>query len=112
MFGGKELEELHVQKQALLLQSNLNRAALQAEMRHLRAATTWMRQAARISRELTPWLALLASVAGFFAARGTRRSPSWFSRIMTAFKWLGPLYGLWKRSAAGRGEADADDPAV
>ena len=112
MLGRKELDKLNLQKQALLLESSLNRAALQAEMRSLRSATTWVREATSVSHELAPLLALLAPVAGFFVARGARRSASWFNRIVTALKWIGPLYGLWKRFAPERNEAEAGDPAV
>jgi hypothetical protein len=112
VLGGKELKVLNLQKQALLLQSSLSRAALQAEIRSLRSATTWVKEAATVSRELSPLLTLLAPVAGFFIARGARRSASWFGRILTVVKWIGPLYGLWKRFAPGRDAAEAGDPAV
>lgn len=112
MLGRKELDQLSLQKQALLLESSLNRAALQAEIRGLHSATTWVREAASVSRELSPLLALLAPVAGFLVARGARRSASWFSRIVTAVKWIGPLYGLWKRFAPGRNEVEAGDHVV
>ena len=112
MLGRKELEKLNLQKQALLLESSLNRAALQAEIRSLRSATAWVREATSLSRELTPWLTLLAPVAGFLVARGTRRSGSWLSRILTAAKWIGPLYGLWRRFAPAGNDSQAGDPAV
>ena len=112
MLGRKELDKLNLQKQALLLESSLNRAAFQAEIQRLRNATTWMRGASNISRELTPILALLAPVAGFLVARRVRRSASWFGRIVTAAKMAAPIYGLWRRFApAGRG-AEPHEPAV
>jgi hypothetical protein len=112
VLGRKELDELRVQKQALVLESSLNRAVLQAEIRSLRSATTWLREASSFSRELSPLLTLLAPLAGFLVARGARRWGSWFNRIVTAVKWIGPLYGLWKRYAPGRNEAEAGKPAV
>ena len=112
MLGREELDKLNLRKQALLLESSLNRAALQAEMRSLRSATTWVREASSVSREFAPLLALLAPVAGFLVARGARRSASWFNRMMTAVKWIGPLYGLWKSYFAGRKESEAGKPAA
>ena len=112
MLGRKELDKLNLQKQALLLESSLNRAALQADIRRLRSATTWVREVTSVSREFTPWLTLLAPVAGFLVARRARRSASWFGRVVTAAKWIGPLYGLWKRFASQRNEAAAVKPAA
>jgi hypothetical protein len=112
VLGREELDKLNLQKQALLLESSLNRAALQAELRSLRSARTWVTEAGRLSRELKPLLVLLAPLAGFFVARGVRRSGSWLSRVVTAVKWMGPLYGLWKRFAPGQREAEADTPVV
>jgi hypothetical protein len=94
-----------------MLESSLNRAALQADIRRLRSATTWVREATSVSREFAPWLTLLAPVAGFLVARRARRSRSWFGRIVTAVKWVGPLYGMWKRFCRGRQEADLGKPA-
>ena len=112
MFGRRELDKLSLQKQALLLESGLNRVALQAEIRSLRSAATWVREATSVSRELTPLLALLAPLAGFLVARSARRSDSWLSRIVTMVKWIAPLYGLWRRFAPGRKEAEAGKPAA
>jgi hypothetical protein len=111
VFGREELDKLSLRKEALLLESSLNRAALQAEIRSLRAATSWARQVTHVSQELSPFLVLLAPLAGFAVARGVRRSGSWLNRIVTAVKWMGPLYGLWKRWAPGRNEPGAGNPA-
>ena len=112
MLGREELEKLNLQKQALLLESSLNRATLQAEIRRLRSATTWVREATSVSREFAPLLALLAPVAGFLVARGARRSAPWFRRIVTAVKWVGPLYSLWRRFVPGRNETETGDPTA
>ena len=111
MLGRKELDKLNLQKQALLLESSLHRAALQADIRSLRSATTWVREATSVSREFAPWLTLLAPVAGFLLARRARRSASWFGRVVTAVKWIGPLYGMWKRFSPGRQEVEPGKPA-
>jgi hypothetical protein len=112
VFGRKELDKLNLRKQALLAESSLNRAALQAEIRSLRAATSWVREATSVSRELSPLLVLLAPVVGFLVARRARRVASWLGRVVTAVKWIGPLYGLWRRFSSGRNEAEAGKPAA
>jgi hypothetical protein len=112
MLGRQELDKLSLQKQALLLQSSLNRVALQEELRSLRSATTWVRGAGSLSREFAPLLVFLAPLAGFLLARGASRRDSWFGRIVTVVKWIGPLYGLWKRYLAGRQEPEAGEPAA
>ena len=112
MLGRKELDRLSAQKQALLLESGLNRVAMQAELQSLRSATTWVREAASASRRFTPLLVLLAPVAGFLAARGARRVSSWFSRVVTVIKWVGPLYGLWKQFAPRRKRPEVPKPAA
>lgn len=112
MFGREELDKLNLQKRALLVESELNRVALQAEIRSLRSATSWVRDATSFSQELSPLLVLLAPLAGFLVARGARRPNSWLSRIVTAVKWIGPLYGLWKRFSPGRKEPEAGKPAA
>lgn len=112
MLGRKELDKLNLQKQALLLESGLNRVALQAEIHSLRSATAWVREATSASRELTPLLLLLAPLGGFLLARGSRRASSWISRVLAPVRWVGPLYGLWKSFSPGRKEAEAGKPAA
>ncbi len=103
MLGRAELEKLQVQKQALVLESSLNRLALQAEFEHLRSATTWMRTATSSAGKVTPLLLLLAPLAGFLLARGASRpSGSWLSRAVSALRWVASLYGLWQQFSPGR----------
>ena len=102
MFGRKELEQFRLQKQALVLESSLNRHALQAEFQNLRSATAWMSSATRAPRQVAPLLVVLAPVAGFLLVRSFRRPESLFNRLVTAAKWIGPLYTLWQSFSAGR----------
>jgi hypothetical protein len=112
VLGREELDRLKLQKQALLLESDLNRATLQAEARSLQSATAWVSEATSVSRQLAPLLLVLAPLAGFLFARGTHRSGSWFARAAGAVKWIIPLYRLWKSFVAGRKETEeAQAPA-
>ena len=109
MLGRKELANLDLQKQALLLESGLNRVTLQAEFQSLRSVSAWVTGA---SRELAPLLAVLALLAGFLLARGSRRSDSRLSRLMALAKWVVPLYRLWKSVSPRWSEPEAGKPAA
>jgi len=112
VFGRKDLEKLRLQKQALVLESTLNRYALQAELQDLRSAAAWMRHAARAPRQLAPLLVILAPLAGFFLVRTVRRPESSFTRVASVAKMIGPLYGLWRTLSAARSKsAEAAPPA-
>jgi len=63
MLGRKELANLDLQKQALLLESGLNRVALQAEVQSLRSSTAWVSNVTSASRRLAPLLVVLAPLA-------------------------------------------------
>ena len=112
MLGREELDKLAAQKQALLVESSLSRLTLQAELQNLRSATAWMREAAGGSRELRPLLLILAPLAGFLLAKVSRRPDSWLSRTLAAAKWVGPLYGVWKRLSAARRQREAGQPGA
>jgi hypothetical protein len=112
MLGRKELAILDQQKQALLLESGLNRAALQTEVQSLRSATAWVSKVTSASRGMAPLLVVLAPLAGFLLARGSRRSHSWLSRMMALAKWGVPVYRLWKRFSGRQSEPEARTPAA
>ncbi len=111
MFGQEELDRLAQRKQVLLLEGELNRLALQADLNVLRTTAAWVNKATEVPRKLGPLL-LLAPLAGFLLARGSRTSESWFGRAVAAARWVGPLYTLWKRFAAARREAEPAGPAA
>jgi hypothetical protein len=102
VFGRKEVEDFRLQKQALLLQSGVNRLQLQLELQELRSSAAWLTGAARPPRHLTPLLVVLASLAGCFLIRSFRRPDSLFNRAAAVAKWIGPLYALWRRFSADR----------
>jgi hypothetical protein len=94
VFGGKELDELRQRKQALVLESAVNRLAFVAEWQHLRAVGRRASDAVRARRQFALPIAALAAVAGFFVAR--RRPVALVKRVIWAAKWAVPLYRLWK----------------
>jgi hypothetical protein len=102
MFGRGDLEQLRLQKQALLVESSLNRHALVLEIDALRSSAARLSNAVRAPRRLAPLLMVLAPLAGFFAVRSVRRPVSLLSNLTKAAKWIGPAYSLWKGFAAAR----------
>ena len=112
MFGRIELDKLVQERRTLVAESGLNRLVLQAELQDLRDATAWVSEAARWPRKAGPLLLLLAPIAGFLMAKGTRRPDSWLNKLAVAARWIGPLFTLWKSFAASRKEAEAGEPAT
>ena len=94
MYRRQELERLRQYKQALVLESGLNRLALQAEVRNLCSATTRLTGALSPPRAVAPLLLLLPVLAGFWFVRG--RPGSWLRRLVSLAKWAVPLYRLWR----------------
>ena len=105
MLGGKDLEQLGLQKQALLVESSLNRHALLSELDALRASAERLSQAFLAPRRLVPLLMGLAPLAGFFAVRGVRKPISMISRAAKLVKWVGPAFALWRSLSAARRRA-------
>lgn len=96
MFGRKGIDELELRKRVLVLESGLNRLALQAQWREVRAATAWIGQAGHTWYQVKPWLVVLAPLAGVLAGRGSGRSSGIVSRLLTMLKWARILRGVWK----------------
>jgi hypothetical protein len=99
------------ERRTLVAESGLNRLVLQAEIQNLRDATAWVSEAARWPRKAGPLLLLVAPLAGFLMAKGSRRPDSWLNKLALAAKWIGPLYTLWKSFSASRTQAETGDPA-
>ena len=112
MLGRKELASLDKQKQALLLESGMNRVALQVEVENLRSAASWVGDVTAASRGLAPLLLILAPIGGFFLAKRSRRSNSRLGRWMALAKWVLPIYRVWKNISARRSEQEAGKPAI
>ena len=108
MVGRKALEQYRLQKQVLILESDLQRLALRTEWDNLRSATAWMNEAAGIGRKVSPWLFMLAPVAGFFASRvlGHRRG-SW-RFLLSLTRWIPRAFAWWKSFAGKPVETEAD----
>jgi hypothetical protein len=73
-------------KRTLLVESDLNRLALRAEVQHLRAARKWMGFIQHPGRKLAPWALLLAPLAGVVLGLGIRRTARLFGSAVRVIK--------------------------
>jgi hypothetical protein len=96
MLGTRAVEAVRQHKEALVLESSLNRLKLQAELQNLRSAISPVSGLAGKAQGFFPWLLLLAPAAGFLASRGMGRAGSLGARLVSAVKLVVPLYRWWK----------------
>jgi hypothetical protein len=96
MFGREAIVELQLRKRTLVIESELNRLALQTEWQHVRAATDWVSQAGQWVRRANPWLAVLAPLLGVLTARTLPREGGIVGRALGLLKWVRPLLALWQ----------------
>jgi hypothetical protein len=108
MVGREKINELRLRKQALILESELNRLALRTECQNLWAATAGLSGKAKAGY----WGWALAPVAGFLTMRLFRRAESGLGRALSALKWLQPLYALWKSFGGKRKKPAAQTPII
>lgn len=78
---------LKEQKRLLLLQSDLNRALLQAECLHVREQIEGWRSAATQAKSATPWVALATAAGGFAAMRLAPKGIRWLPAVWGAWRW-------------------------
>jgi hypothetical protein len=104
MFGTQKLTELQLRKQALLLESDLNRLALYVECERLSKVGSWAGRIADVRKILGPWALLLAPLAGVALALGLRRRSGWLGSLTKAVALIGPLIQLWRARAAPSNE--------
>jgi len=95
MAGRETLGELALRKQALILESELNRLTLRAECQNVRAGIKGLG-----AGNPSGWWWLLAPVAGFFAIRMFRRPGSVLNRAVSLLQWLPQVWTLWKSFAS------------
>lgn len=90
---------LELRKQALLMESELNRLTLCLEVKRLReTGADWAGRVAEARQRLTPWAIALAPLAGLLLARRLRRPSSKTARsrlLPTIWKLAPVLIRLW-----------------
>jgi hypothetical protein len=100
MAGRTEREELRIRKQALILESGMNRRLLQTQWRELQEATAWLGEVRRLGRGARTWLPLLAPLAGWLALRGRKHSAPLANRTGSLLSWIEIARSIWNGLAA------------
>lgn len=80
------LTELQERKRLVLLQADLHRALLRAEVATARARWSWVMDMRETVRDARPWWAVGAAVVGFLAA--------WRGRSLT--RWIPAALAVWR----------------
>lgn len=85
-----KLEQLRLEKNLLVLQSDANRLLLDSDWRRLRSPETWKNEAASLARRHPLWTAALAAGAGALAVNAMRK-PASVTGLIGRFGNLVPL---------------------
>jgi hypothetical protein len=96
VFRQTELEQLQLQKQRLVAQSDANRRAFAAEWRRLQSPGCWMEEAGDFFRRHPLWVATLAASAGTLIAKNLRRPRTAMRRIRHLGKFASLAFAAWK----------------
>jgi hypothetical protein len=110
MVGKGERERLRLRKQALILESGVNRCALANEWRQVQAATAWVEEAKRWGQHARAWWPVAVPVLGAVAGWCFRRSAPAASRTGSLLKWAALAYSLWRQFGATKRPINA--PAI
>ncbi len=96
MFGKQNMTALQLRKKTLVLESELNRLALQAECERLREAAGWLSWIKDARHQITPWALVLAPLAGVALALRLRRPASADGFLSRALRFAPSLIQLWR----------------
>ncbi len=100
MFGKTELERLQLQKDLLVLQSDMNRLVLATELQRLSSPEFWQAKASQTVRKHPLLTAALGVGVGVLAIKALRRpgaAMSWLGRLGGAGSALFSVWNLFGR---------------
>jgi hypothetical protein len=98
MVGKRERDRLRLRKQALILESEINRHLLATEWRKTQSATAWVGEAARWGQRARAWWPLVVPALGALVGRCFRRTAAPpVGRARSLLSWLTWGYSLWKQ---------------
>jgi hypothetical protein len=106
------MNEIHLRKQALLLESELHRAALRADLTQLAASAAWIDHTVGVVQKTRPLFLALGAGAGLLLARrltGPRGGGG--SGLWRWLRWGQMAYGVWRTFAAWRERRAGPSPA-
>jgi hypothetical protein len=90
MFQRNELEQLRLQKQRLVSQSDANRLRLTSDWQRLQSLEGWLDEILKAGRRHPLWIMTLATAAGTLAAKTLRRPRT----VMNGIGRLGKLVSV------------------
>ena len=96
MFQAAELERLRLQKDLLVLQSDVNRLLLKAECERLHAPQTWLNEAGILAKRHPLWTAVLATATGVLAVQGLRKPGGMMGGLGRLGKMASLAFTVWK----------------
>jgi len=96
MFQRKELEQLRLQKEQLILQSDANRQRLMSDWRRLQSSEIWLDEILGLARRHPLWVAGLAATAGTLVAKTLRQPRKIMTRIGQVGKFASMAFSVWR----------------
>jgi hypothetical protein len=99
LFKSPEILKLRDEKQRLLVESELNRRAIIAELEQLANPRTWVQTGKQSLLKARSLFLLLAPLAGFLLARRRPAAPSVpgiLSKGLIAWQILRKIYSVWQ----------------
>jgi hypothetical protein len=96
MLGKAELERLRLQKDLLVMQSDVNRLLLAADWQRLRSPENWLHEAGSLARRHPLWTSALAAAAGVLAVKAVRKPGSLLSGMSGLGKLASTTVSVWK----------------
>jgi hypothetical protein len=112
--AGKEMTALQLRKKALLLESDLNRLRLRADIEQLHEATNIMSILKHLGERVGPWVKTIAPLAGIVAAFSLRRSSEGGGFFRKALGLAPSLIRLWRTFSkpSKEPEQEGGDPQI
>ncbi|MBL9176249.1 MAG: hypothetical protein JNL10_22085 [Verrucomicrobiales bacterium] len=98
---------LQLRKQLLLLESELNRAALREDLDRIRSKTSWLGGLAGNpdAAPASSWLIKAAPLAGILATAAAGPAGGWLKRGLRLVQIAAAAYPIWKAFTAGRSKS-------
>ena len=101
MAKGHSIDSLRLRKQALLLESGINRLELGREVDDTRGHFAWLNDPVAAAKENSPLLVTLAPLAGVLASRLLRTSRPGTPKLTLLVDALRIGWPLWRQFASG-----------
>jgi hypothetical protein len=96
MFQGKELEQLRLQREQLVLQSDANRQKLMSDWLRLQSPGLWLDETLVLARRHPLWIAGLAAAAGTLAVKTLRQPRTLLDGIGRLGKYVSVAFSVWR----------------